>query len=112
MRQDEAAHSGGTPTLAPRNGPARLRARMARAFDVASSAVVLGLRLGAGYAARPARRRPEKLLELYEFEACPFCRRVREALSEFDIDAHVRPCPKGGVRFRPRVVELGGKALF
>ena len=29
--------------------------------------------------ARPARRRPEKLLDLYEFEACPFCRRVREA---------------------------------
>jgi glutathione S-transferase len=85
---------------------------MSRAFDVASSAVVLGLRLGAGYAARPARRRPEKLLELYEFEACPFCRRVREALSEFDIDARVLPCPKRGVRFRPRVVELGGKALF
>jgi glutathione S-transferase len=85
---------------------------MSRAFDVASSAVVLVLRLGAGYAARPARRRPEKLLELYEFEACPFCRRVRESLSEFDIDALVRPCPKGGLRFRPRVVELGGKALF
>jgi len=37
---------------------------------------------------------------------------VREALSEFDIDALVRPCPKGGTRFRPKVMELGGKALF
>ncbi len=74
--------------------------------------MVLGLRLGAGYSARPAGRRPEKLLELYEFEACPFCRRVRESLSEFDIDALVRPCPKGGTRFRPTVVDLGGKALF
>jgi glutathione S-transferase len=85
---------------------------MSRAFDVASSALVLLLRLGAGYSARPAGRPSEKLLELYEFEACPFCRRVRESLSEFDIDALVRPCPKGGTRFRPRVVDLGGKELF
>jgi glutathione S-transferase len=85
---------------------------MSRAYDVVSSSLVFALRLGAGYTARPAGKRPEKLLELYEFEACPFCRRVREALSEFDIDALVRPCPKGGARFRPKVVELGGKALF
>ena len=85
---------------------------MSRALDVSSSAVVFALRLGAGYTARPARLRPERLLELYEFEACPFCRRVREALSEFDLDALVRPCPKGGARFRPKVMELGGKALF
>jgi glutathione S-transferase len=49
---------------------------------------------------------------LYEFEACPFCRRVREAFSEFDLDAMVLPCPKRGTRFRPKVVELGGKAQF
>ena len=85
---------------------------MSRGFDVASSTVVFALRLGAGYRARPAGRQPGKLLELYEFEACPFCRRVREALSEFDLDVLVRPCPKGGTRFRPKVVELGGKALF
>jgi glutathione S-transferase len=85
---------------------------VSRAFDVASSHAASALRLGAGWFSRPARRRPEKPLELYEFEACPFCRRVREALSEFDLEALVFPCPKGGTRFRPKVRELGGKALF
>jgi glutathione S-transferase len=85
---------------------------MSRAFDVASSAAVFALRGGLGYTARPAARQPEKLLELYEFEACPFCRRVRDALSEFDLEAMIFPCPKGGTRFRPKVVELGGKAQF
>jgi glutathione S-transferase len=56
--------------------------------------------------------RPEQPLELYEFEACPFCRKVREALSILDLDAHIYPCPKNGPRFRPHVVERGGKAQF
>ena len=30
------------------------------------------------------------MLELYEFEACPFCRKVREALSILDLDVLVR----------------------
>jgi glutathione S-transferase len=85
---------------------------MSRAFDVASAHLASVVRLGAGMFARPARRQPERLLELYEFEACPFCRRVREALSTFDLDALVFPCPKGGTRFRPRMRELGGKAQF
>ncbi|MBK6513563.1 MAG: glutathione S-transferase N-terminal domain-containing protein [Polyangiaceae bacterium] len=42
-----------------------------------------------------AARQPEKLLELYEFENCPFCRRVREALSVLDLDAMIYPCPRG-----------------
>ena len=63
-------------------------------------------------AARPASRSPERLLELYEFEACPYCRVVREALTELDLDVLVRPCPKGGTRYRSQVLELGGKAQF
>ncbi len=49
---------------------------------------------------------------LYEFEACPFCRKVREALTRLDLDAEIRPCPRGGVRFRPELVARGGKAQF
>jgi len=56
--------------------------------------------------------RPEKLLDLYEFEACPFCRKVREALSMLDLEAFVRPCPAGGPRFREEVRRRGGKAQF
>jgi glutathione S-transferase len=85
---------------------------VSRGLDVASSTMATVLRLGAGLRARPVARQPEKLLELYEFEACPFCRRVREALSEFDLDAMVYPCPRGGTRFRPKVVAMGGREMF
>jgi len=79
---------------------------------VASSVVATMTRMGRGIYTHPAAERPERPLELYEFEGCPFCRLVREALTELDLDALVHPCPKGGTRFRPRVVELGGKAQF
>ena len=61
---------------------------------------------------RPAERQPAKLLELYEFEGCPFCRLVREAITELDLDVLIKPCPKGGKRFRPEVGRLGGKMQF
>ena len=85
---------------------------MSRSTDVVSSTLASVLRFGAGLSARPAARRPDKLLELYDFEACPFCRRAREALSKFDLDAMVYPCPRGGTRFRPRAIELSGKSSF
>ncbi len=61
---------------------------------------------------RPAERQPPKPLELYEFEACPHCRLVREALTELDLDAMVYPCPKNGKRFRAKVQTLGGKQQY
>ena len=57
-------------------------------------------------------KRPEKRLQLYEFEACPFCRKAREALSMLDLEAEIYPCPKSGERYRPEVVRRGGKAQF
>eukprot|EP00741_Cyanophora_paradoxa_P023727 tig00021616_g22918.t1 len=57
-------------------------------------------------------KRPEKPLELYEFEACPFCRKVREAVSILDIDVIVYPCPKDGTKWRPEAIEKGGKKQF
>ncbi|MEL6257847.1 MAG: glutathione S-transferase N-terminal domain-containing protein, partial [Pseudomonadota bacterium] len=51
-------------------------------------------------------------LILYEFEGCPFCRIAREAVSETGVTVIVRPCPKGGARFRPEVKTKGGKAQF
>ena len=70
-------------------------------------------RLGGGLSvAKSLGPRPAKLLELYEFEACPFCRKVRETLSFLDLEALVYPCPKGGTRYRARAEALGGKAQF
>lgn len=49
---------------------------------------------------RPVLRQPEQPIELFEFEADPHCRLLREALTEMDLDALIRPCPEGGARFR------------
>jgi len=78
----------------------------------AGSLVTTALRFGAGVSAQPRDVRPKLLFELYEFEGCPFCRIVREALTELDLDAMVLPCPKGGTRFRPKLMQTGGKAQF
>ncbi len=56
--------------------------------------------------------RPVQRLELYDFEACPFCRKVREALTMLDLEVLVRPSPRGGTRFRDDARARGGKAQF
>jgi glutathione S-transferase len=85
---------------------------MNRMLDVATSLFASVSRLGAGVAATPPARRPAQLLEVYEFESCPFCRKVRDALTELDLEAMIYPCPKGGSVFRPKATSLGGKAQF
>jgi glutathione S-transferase len=80
--------------------------------NVGSSLVTTVARAGAGMSVGNIGARPEKRLELYEFEGCPFCRKVREALSVLDLDADIFPCPKNGPRFRPEVVRRGGRAMF
>ncbi len=64
-----------------------------------------GLSLDAGAAGRAAPARP---LELYDFEACPYCRKVREALTELDLDYVTHPVAGGSPR-REELVRLGGK---
>jgi glutathione S-transferase len=86
--------------------------KLPRPLDVGTAWLASVVRLGAGLNAAHLGKRPDKPLELYEFEACPFCRRVREALSMLDLSAVIHPCPKGGTRFRPEVVRRGGKAQF
>lgn len=82
-------------------------------LNILSSTTASSLRLWRGMNAfEPAVRQPEKLLELYDFEACPYCCKVRQALTELDLDAMILPCPKGGRRFRPWVVKRGGRSSF
>jgi len=85
---------------------------LARDADLLASSLTSTLRAWTGIISTPAASKPEISLELYEFEGCPYCRLVREALTELDIDVIVYPCPKRGQRFRPKVVEMGGKAQF
>ena len=75
--------------------------------------------------ATPARRTgpaPRPQLTLYEYEASPWCRRVRETLCILDLEADVRPCPRETMRvegaysaaaiFKPEVRPAGGRLLF
>lgn len=83
-----------------------------RALDVVTSFTVSALRLGAGRAVGPLGTRPAQRLELFDFEACPFCRKVREALSVLDLEVMLYPCPKRGERYRSVLHERGGKLQF
>ena len=58
------------------------------------------------------REPPAQMLKLYDIESCPYCRLVREALTELDFDVLILPCPKGGTRFRQEAQRVGGKAQF
>ncbi|KAK9705753.1 hypothetical protein RND81_07G079400 [Saponaria officinalis] len=73
------------------------------AFEIAGSKLKESSKLGP---------RPEKPIEIYEYESCPFCRKVREIVSILDLDVLFYPCPKNGPNFRPKVVEMGGKKQF
>lgn len=67
------------------------------------------LRVNRGVVVKGRRKAPQKPLELFEAEYCPFCRHVREALTELDLDAMVYPVPKRGKRFHARLKKLSGK---
>ncbi len=80
--------------------------------NIASSLLSTVLRANTGINSVPADIKPEVTLQLYDIENCPYCRLVREVLTELDLDVEIYPCPKSGERFRPEVIERGGKAQF
>lgn len=82
------------------------------AANIGTSFVSTLLRANQGIRSAPAQSKPARTLQLYDIENCPYCRLVREVFTELDLDAEVYPCPKSGERFRPTVVERGGKAQF
>ena len=49
--------------------------------------------------------RPQQILELYSMEGCGACRRVREVLTELDIDYIHRSCPAPDSENRRRLQE-------
>ncbi|MBA0677332.1 hypothetical protein Goari_018746, partial [Gossypium aridum] len=58
--------------------------------------------------------RPEKPIEIYEFEGPTnfINTQVREIVAVLDIDVMFYPCPKNGPNFRPKVAQMGGKQQF
>jgi len=58
------------------------------------------------------QRKLDKPIVIYEFESCPFCKKVREAVSILDLPVLFKPSPRGGVKHRQEVVSRGGKSQF
>ncbi|NLE47958.1 MAG: glutathione S-transferase [Sandaracinaceae bacterium] len=89
-----------------------MSSRLRHGLSVMSSLSASILTAGRGVFVVREAKQPEKPLILYEYEGCPYCRRVREALTALHLDVEIRPCPRGGKRFRPEAEAIGGKALF
>lgn len=68
------------------------------------------MRLGRGWYVRSEPSQPTQLLEMYEFEACPFCRKVREVLSELDLEYVSRTVARGSAG-RDVLRARGGKMM-
>jgi glutathione S-transferase len=109
----------------PRRGyvrPEALSGILARGLGTALRAGAGAVVLGYTVRARDGRlvefssvlpeTRPALPLVLFEFEACPFCKKVREALCMLDLDVIIKPCPRGGTAFRKYAVENFGKSQF
>lgn len=81
-------------------------------LSVAASIMTSSVELWRGCLVEHAAKQPAQPLTLYEYEACPYCRVVREALTALHLDVQIRPCPRNGQRFRPEALRLGGKQQF
>lgn len=81
-------------------------------LNFASSFVGSLLAEGRGVSAIKNPSRPELPLELYDIESSPFCRVVREVMTQLDLNVIIYPCPRGGTRYRRTAEELGGKQQF
>lgn len=82
--------------------------KIAHQLDVATSFAVSSIRFWRGTNKIEHHKAPDKTLVLYDYEGCPSCRLVREALTNLYIDVDIRPCPKGGVRFRTKLDDITG----
>lgn len=70
-------------------------------------------RIGQGLRVRvdASAPRPEQPLDLWEFEACPYCRKVREGLTELDLDWVCHPTARGS-NLRDGAPDFGGRKYF
>lgn len=67
------------------------------------------LRGGRGNMGTPTPLQPAAMLVLYEHEACPYSRRVREVMTHLNIDYESRPSPHKGHLYRDALKALSGK---
>jgi glutathione S-transferase len=77
------------------------------ARNFATSTLATIVRLGSGGMVHGVGPRPHDALVLYELEWDPASRIVREALSELDLDALIKPCPSGESMHHRELAQLG-----
>ena len=82
-----------------------------RVVEVATSGLASISRMPHGVTVQPEcvvrKTQPTKPIVLYEFEACPFCRRVRETATQLDLQLLVKPCPKDALTHRDEAMNNG-----
>lgn len=81
-------------------------------FKVLGSVMTSTLTGWRGTSAMQEVNRAAQPLVLFDVEACPYCRAVRETLTALRLDVLIQPCPKGGQRFRPEAQKLAGRLQF
>lgn len=64
-------------------------------IDTATSLLASTSRGWRGTTAMTRTDQPKQWLVLYDMEGCPYCRPVREVLTELDLNVLIKPCPKG-----------------
>jgi len=75
-------------------------------FDLLTSTLASQTRLWAGTKAAKTTINEQDPLILYDNEADPLCRLVREAICELNLDVLIIPCPKGGERHKQQLREM------
>lgn len=78
-------------------------------FALASSVLASTSRGWKGTMSMVRIKQPDMPIYLYDIEGCPFCRPVRELLTELDLDVIIVPCPKGSEAHWQALEALGGK---
>lgn len=68
------------------------------------------LRGGRGNMGTPTPMQPDEMLVLYEHEACPYSRRVREVMTLLNLDYESRPSPHKGHVYRDELKAMAGRA--
>ena len=82
----------------------------AHAFAASLLRIPRGMKVKKHNQADPPR--PNKALKVYEYEACPFCRKVREEMTELDLTYVNITCAQGAEEKRQELQERGGKVQF
>lgn len=77
-------------------------------LNTAGAAMASATRLRGRRVKRARVVQPAKMLVLYNYEASPYCRKVREVLCELDLDCHIKNVARKSER-RPQLIERGGK---